>query len=105
MDVKAYLLFSLGGYSKQAGDKGDLILAVSLPHPSDLSFPDHVHDLVSLQRSPCHFHGKEAHPRLGQSFDQAVILLDQVIQVFDQVSRSTCSGRVPAALRAAMALG
>jgi hypothetical protein len=81
--VKAHLLFSLGGYSKQAGDEGDLILAVSLPHPSDLSLPDHVHDLVSLQRSPCRFHGKEAHPWLGQSFDKAVILLDQVIQVFD----------------------
>jgi hypothetical protein len=83
LDVKAHLLFSLGGHSKQAGDERNLILDVSLPHPSDLSLPDHVHDLVPLERSPGRFHGKEAHPWLGQSFDKAVILLDQVIQVFD----------------------
>jgi hypothetical protein len=75
MDVRLTFLFSLGSYSKQAGDEDDLIL--------DVSLPDHVHDLVPLQRSPSRFKGKEAHSRLGQSFDEAVVLLDQVIQVFD----------------------
>ena len=52
-------------------------------HPSDLSLANHVHDLISLQRSPCRFYGKEAHPWFDQTFDEPMVLLDQVIQVFD----------------------
>ena len=63
--------------------KGDLPLDVSFVHPSDLSLANHVHDLIPLQRSPCRFQGKEAHPWLDQPLDEAVVLLDQVIQVFD----------------------
>ena len=38
----AYLLFSLGGYSKQAGDERDLPGEVSFVHSLHLSFPKHV---------------------------------------------------------------
>ena len=76
--------FSLCRHSKQAGDEGDLISDVSFAHTSDLSLANHVHRLVSLERSPCRLKGKEAHPRLDEPFDEAMILLDQVIQVFDQ---------------------
>ena len=75
---------ALGRHSKQAGDEGDLILDVSLPHPMYLPFANHVHHFVTLERPPCRFHRKEAHPWLDQPLEKAVVLLDQVIQVFDQ---------------------
>ncbi len=81
--MKFPFLLSLGCHSKQAGDEGDLPLDVSFAHPSDLSLSNHVHDLVALQRSPCSLEGKEAHPWLDQPLDKTVVLLDQVVQVFD----------------------
>ena len=69
-------MLSLGCHSKQTGD-------VSFAHSSDLSLANHVHDLIPLQRSPCHFQGKEAHPWLDQALDKAMVLLDQVVQLFD----------------------
>jgi hypothetical protein len=84
MGVQPCLLFSLGGHSKQAGDEGDLLGAVSLSHAVHLPFPHHVHDLISLQGSPRRLEGKEAHPWFGQSFDKAVVLLHHVIEIFDQ---------------------
>ena len=79
MGVQFLLWLGLGSYSKQAGDEGNLISDVSFAHPSDLSLANHVHDPVSLERSPCRLKGKEAHPRLDEPFDEAMILLDQVI--------------------------
>jgi hypothetical protein len=35
-----------------------------------------MHALIPLKCSPCRFHRKEAHPRLDQPFDEAVILLN-----------------------------
>jgi Insertion element 4 transposase N-terminal len=76
-------LLSLGRHSQQAGDEGDLPWDVPFFHATHLPFPDHVHHLVSLQSSPRGLHRKEAHPGLDQPLDEAMILLDQVIQVFD----------------------
>jgi hypothetical protein len=56
-------------------------------------------------RSPCRLKGKEAHPWLDEPFHETVVLLDQVIEVFDADVSSTCSERIPAALSSAMALG
>ena len=75
--------FSLCRHSKQAGDERHLPSDIPFAHTSDLSLPDHVHDLISLQGSPCRFQGKEAHSRLDQPFEKAMVLFDQVIQVFD----------------------
>src|SRR5437588_12041740 len=75
-----------------------LSLATSAAH-------NHGHHLVSLERSLCCFHRKEAQPWLDQPFDKAMVLLDQVVQVFDQGFSSTDAGRMPAALSSAMALG
>ena len=69
MGVTPRFLLSLGGQSKQAGDERDLPQDVPFFHATHLPFPDHVHHLVSLERSPCRFHGKEAHPGLDQPFD------------------------------------
>ncbi len=76
-------LLGLGRHSKEAGDEGDLPGDVSLIQPLHLSLPDHVHDLVPLERPPCRFQGKEAHPRLDQPFDKTMVLLDEVVEVFD----------------------
>jgi hypothetical protein len=73
-------LLRLGGHSKQAGDEGDLPGDISFAHPSDLSLANHVHDLVALERSPCRFQRKEAHPRLDQPFDEAVV---RVLAIWD----------------------
>jgi len=43
-------LLGLGRHSKQAGDKGDLILDVSLPHTVYLPLAKHVHHLVAPAR-------------------------------------------------------
>jgi hypothetical protein len=83
LGVKPHLLFSLGSHSKQAGDEYYLTHNISFCHPSHLSFPNHVHDLISLECSPCSHKRNEAHPWLDQPFDEAVILLDEIIQVFD----------------------
>lgn len=89
-DVKPRFLFTLGSPSKQVGDEGDLSADVSFAHPSDLSLTKHVHHLVSLERSLCRFNGKEVHPWFDQLFDKAMILLDQVIQVFDLPQFDRC---------------
>lgn len=77
--MKLPFLLSLCRHSKQTGDEGDLPGDVSFAHPSDLSLANHVHDLISLKRSPCRFKGKEVHPRLDQPFDEAMILFDNVV--------------------------
>jgi hypothetical protein len=62
------------------------------PHAVYLSLPDHIHDLVALQRSPCRLEGKEAHPWLDQPLDKTVVLLDQTVQVFD-LPKFDCFGK------------
>ena len=104
MGVQFLLLLGLGSHSRQTSDEGDLISDVSFAHPSDLSLANHVHDFVSLQRSPCRLKGKEAHPRLDEPFDEAMILLDQVLQVFD-LPQFDRFGKHPLALSSAIALG
>ena len=78
------VLLGLGRHSKEAGDEGDLPADVAFGHAMHLSLAKHVHDLVPMPRSPGRFHGKEAQPGLDKSFDKAMVLLDQVMQVFDQ---------------------
>ena len=52
-----------------------------------LPLPDHVPDLLSVQGSPRTLQGKEAHPGLDQPFDKAVVLLDQIIQVKEDLDK------------------
>ncbi len=77
-------LLSLGCHSKQAGDEGDLTSDVAFGHALHLPLADHVHALVPLERPVCGLERKETHPWFDQPFDQAVVLLHQIIQVFDQ---------------------
>src|SRR5579862_7808819 len=76
-------LFSLSGHSKEAGNKGCLPHTISFFGSAHLPFPQHIHDLITLQRLPRCLKGKEAQPRFDQPFDEAVILLDQAVEIFD----------------------
>jgi hypothetical protein len=99
------LWLGLGCHSKQAGDEGDLPAGVCFAHPSDLSLAHHVQDFVSLQCSLCRLEGKETHPWLDQPLDEAMVLFDDVVEILDADVSSTLSGKIPLALRSAIALG
>ncbi len=86
MSVKWLCLFSLDGSFEELSDQCNQPFHISFCHALHLSFPDHVHDLESLEGSPGSLKGKEAHPLPCQSLDEAVILLDASV---DESLRST----------------
>jgi hypothetical protein len=73
----------LGCHSKEVSDEGSLRENISFFSSLYLSLADHVHDLIPLQRSASCLERKEAHARLGQSFDETMILFDKIVEVFD----------------------
>ncbi len=75
-------LFSLDSHSKQAGDECHLLHAVSFFYATYLTLPKHVHRFISLQCSPRSLERKEAHPKLYQPFQEAMILFDEVVEIF-----------------------
>jgi hypothetical protein len=83
MRMESLCLFSSGYHSKEFVDQRNLASNVSFVHPLQLPFPQHVHDIKTLQGSPCRLKRKEAHSRLRQPFDEPMILFDQVVEVFD----------------------
>ena len=105
MGMKAHFLLSLGGHSKQASDERNLTHDVPFFDATHLPFPDHVHDLISLQSSPRALERKEAQPRFDASFDEAMILFDNVVQVLDQDVSSQESGMAPSACSSLKAFG
>jgi hypothetical protein len=76
-------LVLLGNHSKQPDEQGNLASHISFGNALELSFPDHVHGLESLQRSPSCLEGEEAYSGFRQAFDEAVVLLDEVIEILD----------------------
>jgi hypothetical protein len=62
-------------------------------HATHLTFPEHVHRFISLQSSLRALHRKEAHCGLDQSFDKAMVLLDQVVEILDLPQFHTFSKR------------
>jgi hypothetical protein len=49
----------------------------------NLSLPDHMHRLVAPQGSPGRLEREEPETCFDQTFDKSMVLLDQVIEVFD----------------------
>ena len=105
MGVKPPFLFSLSRHSKQAGDERNLICDVPFFHTIHLPFPDHVHDLVSLQRVPCGLKRKEAQPGFDASFNEAMILFDDGVEILDADVSSQESGMAPCACSSLKAFG
>lgn len=83
MHEEALHLFSLGDHCEQLGNQCNLAPHICFVSPLYLSFSYHVHDFIALQGSLCGFKRKETHPRFGSSFDETVILFDQIVEVFD----------------------
>ena len=52
--------------------------------PLRLPLPDHVHSLVSRNRSPCCSELAKALLGLHSSFDRSMILLQDVVQILDR---------------------
>jgi len=75
-------LFSLVSHSKQTGDECYLLYVISFFYTVYLTFPEHIHHFISLQGSPRSLERKEAHPELDEPFDEAMILLDEVVEIF-----------------------
>jgi hypothetical protein len=78
---EALFSLNLGGSSQQAGDEPDLSENISFLHPLHLSFPHEVDDFISLEGSPRPLKRKEAHPRLDESFEKAMILFDHIGEI------------------------
>ncbi len=74
---------SLGCHSEQVGDECCLTANISFPHASSLPFANHIHDLISRPRSLCCRKRKETHPSFGQSLDEAMVLFNSVVEIFD----------------------
>ena len=51
----------------------------SLVQPSNLPFPNHMHRLVAFDRPPCAFWRSESEARGNGLFDEAVVLLNDVV--------------------------
>ena len=84
MDVSARFLARLGCHSKQTGNEPGLMSAVSFAYPVHLPLPNHVHHFVPLQCSPRRLKGEKAQSWPDQSFDEAVVLLHEVVEIFDR---------------------
>ncbi len=105
MGVKTRYLLSLDCHSKQAGDERDLSYDVPFFDAKHLPFPHHVHDLISLQGSPRALKGKEALSQFDTSFDEPVILFDDIVEIFDADVSLQLSGTSPSSFSTLKAFG
>ena len=69
---------------EQRVDELNLSPNIRTAHPPRLPLPDHVHGLVSLDRAPRRVKCTKALLGLHASFDRAMILLHDVVQVVDR---------------------
>jgi hypothetical protein len=74
---------SLSGHLEEAGNEFGLSFHVVPFDPRSLPLSDHRHCLKSRQCSSRRLETAEAKPWSGQPFDASMILLDDVIEVFD----------------------
>jgi len=65
--------------AEEVVNKLALAYHISLVQPPDLSFQNHVHRLVALDRPPCPYWRPESEARGNAFFDDAVILLNDVV--------------------------
>ena len=100
--------FRLGDRSKPSGNQGHLASHIPFVHALYLPFPSHVHHLKSLECSPRCLEREKAHPRLRQALGNGWMnrwpCSIRLLRYFT-CRNSQCSGRMPAALSSAMALG
>ena len=73
----------LGCDPEQARDEGGLSPHVTPANVPNLPLSDHYHPLVAGQRSSCRLETAEAETRPDQALDAPMVLLNDVVQVFD----------------------
>ena len=78
-------------HSEQLVDELNLSPNIRTVHPPRLPLPDHVHGLVSSDRSLRRVEFTKALLRLHSSFDRSMILLQDVVQVLDRAVAATAS--------------
>jgi hypothetical protein len=71
------------GDTEQTIDQMTLGENITLFSSFHLPFANHVHRLVPCQCAPRRLEGKETQSGPGAAFDNAMILLDKIVQVFD----------------------
>ena len=78
-------------HPEQLADELNLLPNIRTAHPPRLPLPDHVHGLVSLDRSPRRAEFTKALLGLHASFDRSMILLQDVVQVLNRPVAATAS--------------
>ena len=78
-------------HPEQLVDEVNLLPNIRTVHPPRLPLPDHVHGLVSRNRSPRRVEFTKALLGLHASFDRSMILLQNVVQVLNKPVAATAS--------------
>src|SRR5271168_3207380 len=73
-----------GSQVEQSVDEPILLANISVADPACLPFADHVHSLVSRNRSPSCAELAKALLGLHSSFDRSMILLQDIVQILDR---------------------
>ena len=81
--VQSQKLSGLGSDSKELIEQTDLSANVAVVYAFHLSFSHHIHRLVACQYPLCRVEREETQSGPSAAFDKAVVLLDQVIEIFD----------------------
>jgi hypothetical protein len=73
--------FSSGNNLEEIGHESHLSANVAFPDHFNLPLPDHIHDLIPSDGPPRRVEVEEAESRIDSAFDEAVILLDDIIEI------------------------
>jgi hypothetical protein len=74
--------FSLGGNLEEALHKSHLTLNVTFAYSFNLPFSHHMHRLITLDCSTCRPKTEEPEPGIDAPFDEPMVLLDEVVEIF-----------------------
>jgi len=80
-----------GSHIEQPVDELILFANIIVADPPRLPFADHVHRLVSLNRSPGGLELAKALPGFHLSFDRSMILLQDVVQMLNRSMSATAA--------------
>src|SRR5215471_4593091 len=81
----------LGGQFEELVNELNLPPNIGTAHPPRLPLPDHVHRLVSLNRSACRLKFAKALLGVNPSLDRSVVLFKDVVQVLHRPVSTTAA--------------